>query len=70
MISLSTNPAVIGLASLLFNKTINEFISIIEEKMIFFLQLYLLNYIAWFRRDHYLKTGLPFFYSLCIVSYY
>ena len=45
-ISLSTNSAVIGLASLLFNKAVNGFNSIIEKKMIFLLPLRLLNYIT------------------------
>ena len=38
--------AVIGLRSLLFNKTVNGFNSIIEKKIVFLVPLYLLNYIT------------------------
>ena len=68
-ISFSTNSVVIGLTSLLFNKTINGINSIIEKKNIFPLPLNLLNYIAWFRRYHYLKAELPF-YSPCIYIFF
>ena len=60
-ISLSTNSAVIGLTSLLCNKTVNGFISTIGKKMIVFLPLYLLNYITHFRGYHYSKAELPSF---------
>ena len=49
--------------------TVKGISSIIEKKRLFLLPLNILNYIAWFRRYHYLKAGLPFFYSLCICKY-
>ena len=67
-ISLSTISAVIGFTSLLFNKTVDGFNSIIEKELLFLLPLNLLNYIKLFSGYHYLNAGLLFSYSSCIFS--
>ena len=65
-ISLSTNFAITGLTSLLFNKTVNGFNGIIEKKRLYLLPLNVLNYIAYFIRNYYLKTELPVLFTLYI----